>query len=486
MNFQGLQAKYRRIFQENAAWKLLRADNAPIILAFIADLFAEESEVPFGRARVALAAELEWYREQGIWETETNAGAYLNQWIRAGWLRELDDQITKTDASEVALRFCRGLDQRSTGTSASHLRIVQEAVRDFAVAISPNANERIALLKDKRTEIMREISALNAGVVIELTEVQQRERMREIYHLASVLTGDFRRVEDEIRELDQDIRVQMIESDSTRGDVLLAVMEKEAILATTDAGGAFEGFFQLLCDQNRTSEFRSQLQSILSRPVARQLSEQQQQFLNHLMRELSRESERVFKIRRRTEESLRAYIESGAALENRAVDQLLAQLERMAVELKEGGVKPRTATSLSLSSGAIKISSIDSMRLKPPDEKLDVSNIEEQVNASSPSADMLECLNSVQIQEVAFRTRNILLACGPMTIASVVQKHPVTAGLEELVAYLRVAKSVGATTLSGKEKVSLEDRQGRQVQASIPKYLLSADLFPESIEELVI
>lgn len=56
MNFQGLQAKYRRIFQENAAWKLLRADNTPIILAFISDLFAEESEVPFGRARIALAA----------------------------------------------------------------------------------------------------------------------------------------------------------------------------------------------------------------------------------------------------------------------------------------------------------------------------------------------------------------------------------------------------------------------------------------------
>ena len=486
MNFQGLQAKYRRIFQENAAWKLLRADNASIILAFISDLFVEESEVPFGRARIALAAELEWYSEQGIWETETNAGAYLNQWIRAGWLRELDDLITKTDASEIALRFCKGLDQRSTGTSASHLRIVQEAVRDFAVAISPNANERVILLEDKKAEIEREISALNAGVVVELTEVQQRERVREIYHLASILTGDFRRVEDEIRELDQDIRVQMIESDSTRGDVLSAVMEKEALLATTDAGGAFEGFFQLLCDQNRTSEFRSQLQSILSQPVARQLSEQQQQFLNHLMRELSRESERVFKIRRRTEESLRAYIESGAALENRAVDQLLVQLERLAVELKEKGVKPAKATSLSLPSGSIKISSIDSMRLKQPDEKLDVSNIEEQKNASTPSLDMLGCLNAVQIQEIAFRTHKTLLDCGPMTIAAVVEKHPVAAGLEELVAYLRVARSVGATTLVGKESVCMKDTQGAQLQASIPIYLLSADMFPANIKDLVI
>lgn len=150
MSFQGLQAKYRRLFQESAAWKLLRADNSPVILAFISDIFSDESEVPFGRARIALNAELEQCRESGIWQTETGAGAYLNQWIRAGWLREMDNQLTKTDASEIALRFCQGLDQRGTGTTASHLRIVQEAVRDFSVAISPNPDERIILLECRK------------------------------------------------------------------------------------------------------------------------------------------------------------------------------------------------------------------------------------------------------------------------------------------------------------------------------------------------
>ena len=46
MAFQGFQAKYRRLFQESATWKLLRADNAPVILAFLADLFSEDSEIP--------------------------------------------------------------------------------------------------------------------------------------------------------------------------------------------------------------------------------------------------------------------------------------------------------------------------------------------------------------------------------------------------------------------------------------------------------
>ncbi|NOX08760.1 MAG: DUF3375 domain-containing protein [Gammaproteobacteria bacterium] len=490
MGFQGFQARYRRLFQESSAWKLLRADNAPVILAFISDLFSDENEVPFGRARIALDAELEQCRASGIWETETGAGSYLNQWIRAGWLREMDDQLSKTDASEVALRFCQGLDQRGSGTTASHLRIVQEAVRDFAVAISPNPDERLSLLEYRKAEIQNEIDALNAGVVTQLSEAQQRERMREIYQLASVLTGDFRRVEDEIRELDQDIRVQMIESDAKRGDILLSVMEKEALLADSDAGSAFEGFFQLLCDQNRSTEFRDQLRSILSRPVAEQLSHQQQRFLGQLMRELSRESDRVFKIRRRTEESLRAYIESGAAFENRAVDQLLSQLERLAIELKEAAPdfasELKKSTALFLPVGNIRITSPDTMQLRSPDEKLDTSGVEEEVNSRSPSLEMLDCLDAVQVKKVAYQIRDTLRRTGPMTIASVVSMHPMKSGLEELVAYLRVAKSVGATTLEDKEDLEILDKQGVRIKASIPKYLLSADLFPDNIEEMVI
>ena len=256
------------------------------------------------------------------------------------------------------------------------------------------------------------------------------------------------------------------------------------------SGSAFEGFFQLLCDQNRSTEFKDQLRSILSQPVAEQLTHLQQRFLNRLMQELNSESDRVFKIRRRTEESLRAYIESGAASENHAVDKLLNQLERLTVELKEAAPdfasELKKSTTLFLPVGNIQITSPQTMRLKNPDEKLDTSGVEEKINSRSPSIEMLDCLDAVQVKEVAYRIRDTLRRAGPMTIASVVSKHPMESGLEELVAYLRVAKSVGATTLADKEELEILDKQGIRIKASIPKYLLTADLFPDDIEEMVI
>lgn len=487
MNIHGLQATYRRLFNENIIWKLLRAEHAPYILAFIADLFPEQNEVSYGRARNLLDEFIKYSREQGVWQTEFNAAYYLNAWIKAGWLREMDDLLSKTDASETVLRFCRNLDERSSGTSASHLRIVQDAVRDFVVAISENVDDRIGLLEQKKAQIQKEIDDLHAGVVTHLDVTQQRERMREIYQQASILTGDFRRVEDEIRLLDKELRIEMIEGDSTRGEVLVSLLQKEQLLALSDAGSAFDGFCQLLQDQDRSTEFREQLRSILNHPVAQQLSEQQRKYLGQLMRELARESERVFHVRRRTEEGLRAYIESGAAVENRMIDRLLSQLEKQAVSLLEQDCDLKTELKADLAVGSVQIDSPEKLSLKSPDEHMDTRGIQQQENSKQPSSQMLHYLDSVQIRVVAEKVHKTLQQKGAMSIAHLTQVHPLQAGLEELVAYLRIAKAVKATQLTEQtEQIQFKDASGVHLQASIPTYYLSAELFPENLDELAL
>ncbi|EIC29418.1 DUF3375 domain-containing protein [Methylomicrobium album] len=485
MSFHELNARFRRLHKEHPAWRLLRADHAPVILAFIADLFEDDNEVAFGRARAALDMELERLREQGSLDSKENAPGYLRQWIQSGWLRELDDRLSKTDACEVALRFCRQLDQRESGATASHLRIVQDAVRDLSVALSPDPGERTAILEARKAEIQRELDDLQAGIVRELSDSEQRERIVEIYQLASVLTGDFRRVEDDIRRLDQSLRIEMIESGGGRGAVILKLLEQERLLADSDAGRAFDGFFQLLCDPNRSTELREQLKTILIRPAAKHLNDTQARFLGKLMRELNKESDRVFRVRRRTEEKLRQFVESGAASEMRAVDRLLGRLERLAVGFKDAAIPLRHDTGLALASGTVKISSPASLRLKMPEEQLHTRGIEAEQNASTPSAAMLEQLHAVQVMQIAEGMRNIVRGSRiPLSVADVLERRPIEAGLEELVACLRVARAVGAAELSGRQTVSIADRQGRRFKAEIPHYLLSAEQFPERLEEL--
>lgn len=419
-------------------------------------------------------------------EVQESAASYLRQWIASGWLREQDDVLLCTSACDVALRFAKGLDRRDQGATASHLRVVQDAVRDLAIAMSPDADARIRALDRQRQALDREIEELHAGVVVQLSKSEQYERLREVYQLASVLTGDFRRLEDDIRQMDHDLRVQMIQADSTRGDVLMTLLRRENVLADTDAGRAFEGFFQLLADDLRTTEFREQLRGILECPAAEQLHSEERVFLSRLVRELSRESERVLLVRRRAEEGLRAYVESNEFRENRAVARLLAQLERGAVDLREGGVSPNCRTRQTLPSGRAEVSSVESLRLRLPDESLQIGSIEANAGAREPSDAVLEHLESVRILEVASEIIRLVASHGPMTLGGVIARRPLTAGIEELVACLRFAQAVKAPRDESTELLLLKGHDGTMLRATIPTYVLTPELLPLQVEDLAL
>lgn len=481
MNFSHSLAKYRRLYEENKVWKLLRATTAPLILAFIEQVFSSgQNEISYSQARILLDAEL----EKNHWYADTPAAIYINQWVKDGWLREMDNKLTKTDTCEIALRFCQSFDERNINTSASHLRIVQEAVRELVIALNENPEERIALLNQRKAELEKEITIIQTRGINTLSDQQRRERLREIYQLASVLTNDFRYVEDEIRRLDQEIRIKMIEKDNNRGEVLQATMDQEALLAQSDAGSAFESFFQLLCDSNRSTEFKEQLDIILNQISDNYLQPRQRKFLKRLLQELTQESEHIFQIRRRTEENLKTYIKSGAAQEKRTVDRLITQLEQLAVNFSKNNINLKQATNLILPTGNIEINSPDSICLKEPIAAIQITDITEHTNSVVPSETVLTLLDTIQIKEVADSIYHNLCTFGPLTIAGLVEKKPINFGLEELVAYLRIAQHIQATDLNEKESIIIQDKQGIQIKATLPKYLLSASLFPDNLEEL--
>nr|WP_279039511.1 DUF3375 domain-containing protein [Snodgrassella alvi] len=481
MNFSHSLAKYRRLYEENKVWKLLRATTAPLILAFIEQVFSSgQNEISYSQARILLDAEL----EKNHWYADTPAAIYINQWVKDGWLREMDNKLTKTDTCEIALRFCQSFDERNINTSASHLRIVQEAVRELVIALNENPEERIALLNQRKAELEKEITNIQTKGINTLSDQQRRERLREIYQLASVLTNDFRYVEDEIRRLDQEIRIKMIEKDNNRGEVLQATMDQEALLAQSDAGSAFESFFQLLCDSNRSTEFKEQLDIILNQISDNYLQPRQRKFLKRLLQELTQESEHIFQIRRRTEENLKTYIKSGAAQEKRTVDRLITQLEQLAVNFSKNNINLKQATNLILPTGNIEINSPDSICLKEPIAAIQITDITEHTNSVVPSETVLTLLDTIQIKEVADSIYHNLCTFGPLTIAGLVEKKPINFGLEELVAYLRIAQHIQATDLNEKESIIIQDKQGIQIKATLPKYLLSASLFPDNLEEL--
>jgi len=111
MNFLADYTKLNDLLGTNRTWKLLRADRAPLIIAFLKNLFANETEVPYGTARANLIEflkqiepELEKENFENI--VTSKSSDLLREWINNGWLTELNNCITLTDSSQRALDFC--------------------------------------------------------------------------------------------------------------------------------------------------------------------------------------------------------------------------------------------------------------------------------------------------------------------------------------------------------------------------------------------
>ena len=56
---------------------------------------------------------------------------------------------------------------------------------------------------------------------------------------------------------------------------------------------------------------------------------------------------------------------------------------------------------------------------------------------------------------------------------------PIQAGLEELVAFIRIAKADKATDIGQTELILVNDKFGNQLQATIPKLILTTEHFPQ-------
>ncbi len=484
MSFPERLAAYRRLALESRAWALLRADNAPLVLAFAAELFAAEREVQLSEARALLGRHLFVWKELGN-ETDTDAAVYVRTWIEQGWFREAEYRLTMTDACQVAMRFADGLQTRDLGATASHLRIVQDAVQALVIDLTGDVDLRKRMLYARRAEIDTELALLKRGHILKPTPEQQRERTREVLQLARTLTGDFRHLEEEIRRLDQEVRQEMIESQERRGEVVEKLLDQEDLLADSPAGRAFEGFFQLLCDDNRSTEFREQLRVVGAEAPEHAISAGERAFLGRLFRELVDEGNRVFDQRRRTWESLRAFVESGADRDHKRVESLLADLFKAAITLsKTPGLSLRHSMRSTVGTGRVAVKVPSAYRLALPREQPGEVDLNEHATEREVPRDLIQRMRAVRVKRVASRMREQLRQHGDLTLGQIALHSPIAEGLEELVVRYRVAKACRAIDLQAVEILEFQERDGRRATAKVPMLLLRAAEFPDDVGDL--
>ena len=179
----------RTFFEASPAARLLRSDNAPLVLDFLHRVFKSGELISIGQTDLRIR--LSNYQEE-IHATEPSLipgppERYLTHWVDSGWLQRfleaasVEPQFQLTRYAEEAIQFVDSAVARGSNLvgTESRLRLVIDTLEDIVRGASADPDRRLDYLKAQRSAIDEEIRAIESGKSVQTYRPAQiRERFQ--------------------------------------------------------------------------------------------------------------------------------------------------------------------------------------------------------------------------------------------------------------------------------------------------------------------
>lgn len=441
MNHDDVEALRR----DNAAWRLLRADSAPLILSFLGRVFIEQNVRSIGEA------ELISLLDDALYDLNLGAGAapyprspkaYLDTWSGpdAAWLRKYyrpgsdEPHYDATPAVEKAVGFIASLSGRTFVGTESRLNTVFELLRQLAVGTETDPDVRLAELEARRAQVDAEIARVRDGVVPVLDAGAQRDRYQQFAAMAAELLSDFREVEDNFRRLDRDMRERITGWDGAKGELLEQVVGSRDSIAQSDQGRSFHAFYDFLLSRERQEEFTELITKVQSLEAVSAMSGGDKR-MRHIHYDWLEAGERTQATVRVLSEQLRRFLDDQVWLENRRVMDLLRSIEGHALAVRD--LPASTLAELTTEVGGVSLDIVLPME-RPLFRPHTVARIDSEVVAGEVDFDTSALFDQVHVdpERLATSVRAALAHTSQVSLPDVIAAQPLDQGLAELVTYL--------------------------------------------------
>jgi hypothetical protein len=313
--------------EHHPAWRLLAANNAPLIAAFLHQAFIEPNRRELAEPELIEALEDVLYdeRQRNPGAYPKSAIAYLNDWASAehGWLRKYyvtgsdDGHFDLTPATEKAIAWLSEMTERRFVGTESRLLTLVDLLRQMVEGTIADPETRLGLLRDRRARIDEQIAAVERGEVPTLDDTAIRDRFQQFTAMAADLLGDFREVEHNFRTLDREVREQIALWQGSKGELLAEIMGETDAITGSDQGSNFAAFWAFLMSAERQEELSSLLNQVLDlEPVADLDPDPRLRRVHHDWLAAGEHAQRTVA---QLSKQLRRFIDDQAWLENRRI-----------------------------------------------------------------------------------------------------------------------------------------------------------------------
>ncbi|MDQ7005266.1 MAG: DUF3375 domain-containing protein [Ghiorsea sp.] len=465
--------------KNHPAWRLLRADSAPLVASFLHRVFIVPNVRELAQADLqeALEDELFTLRERlGDDYYPRSASEYLNDWAdnAQGWLRKFypkhsdEPHYDLTPATEKGIRWLAGLMERSFIGTESRLLTLFDLLQQIAEGSETDPKLRIAELRKKRRDIDAEIKQIQSGDIPLLDETAIKDRFQQFVMMAGELLSDFREVEQNFRMLDRRVRERIALWEGSKGELLQDILNACDDITDSDQGKSFRAFWDFLMSSTRQEDLTILLDKVMaleavaeSRPDAR---------LRRVHYDWLEAGEHTQRTVAQLSSQLRRFLDDKAWLENKRIMEILNHIKSHA-----SATIATPPHELSMSMDDIKVDF--TLPMERPLYQPPLQSVIEavQLEMGEENADA-EALFSQVVVDKGQLKKNLAQALQDNTQISLMEllhMYPLQHGLAELVIWLQLASEQSRCVIDDNQQETIQWRSehGLIKQATLPHVL---------------
>ena len=431
------------LLRASSTVKLLKADNAPLLISFFFKAFKQENRFSLGENEITALLDDYLYK---VNQSETlypkKAKDYLNDWAQdgMGFLRKYyetsDEALYELTApTETTLKWIEELNKPHFVGTDSRLKLLFDILRELSNKSKQDVQARIQELENEKARIEKEIAAARSGFIDVLDQTQIKERFYNAEETATKLLSDFRQVEQNFRDIDKDFRRKIITTSKSKGKVLDELFQEQDYLWQTDQGKSFQAFWEFLMSQGKQEELDYLLDEILNLPTVKQIAGENT-IITRIKNNLVEAGDRVNKSTESLLEQLRKYIEHKAFFENKRIHDNINQILKNLAELKPDRAKKLLNLEID---GIIKLDFIMERSLYRAPRKVKFTQPAAEEGTSQRSNQVLFEQFNIDLEELKKNIKNALKFKTQITLKELVQQHQVQKGVAEIIGYVEIA-----------------------------------------------
>jgi hypothetical protein len=342
---------------------------------------------------------------------------------------------------------------------------VFELLRQLAEGTEVDPEARIGELEKRRAAIDADIQRIRDGQVILMDATQIKDRFQLMSATARGLLSDFREVEQNFRNLDRGVRARIAGWEAGKGALLEDIFGQRDVIADSDQGKSFRAFWDFLMSPARQDELSTLLRTVFAIDSVQDLTPDRRLLRIHYdWLEAGEVAQRTVA---RLSEQLRRFLDDQAWLENRRIMHLIREVEQHALAIRD---RHPDGAFMDLDEAAPDIDLAMDRPLFVPPFKPRFSDETLIAGADDLSADALFEQQYVDKPRLAAQIRRALQTANQVSLADLVQTHPIEQGLAELITYLSLAAEDRLALIddTATQTLSWTDTDGIRRQATLP------------------